>query len=79
MVSCVSFLTTLDTFKIQLDRVLGHLAQNILLPRKVGSHDPLGPFQPGVLCFYDYGYNVSLFMNSMDLQNTQGHMYCEAL
>ncbi|PKU48493.1 hypothetical protein llap_1234 [Limosa lapponica baueri] len=31
---------SLDTFKIQLDRVLAHLVYTVLLPRKVGADDP---------------------------------------
>ncbi|KAJ7422025.1 hypothetical protein BTVI_15672 [Pitangus sulphuratus] len=31
---------TLDTFRIQLDSVLGHLVQTVLLTRKFGSDDP---------------------------------------
>jgi len=32
--------TTLDTSKIQLDKVLGHLVWSMLLPGKVGLDDP---------------------------------------
>jgi len=32
--------SALDTFQIQLDRVLGHLVLAVLLPRKVGPDDP---------------------------------------
>jgi len=38
----------LDTFKIQLNGVLSHLAVTVLFPRKVGQDDPC-PFQPGIL------------------------------
>lgn len=31
---------TLDTYKIWLDRVLGHLAYTMFLPRKAGPADP---------------------------------------
>ncbi|PKU40764.1 hypothetical protein llap_8936 [Limosa lapponica baueri] len=31
---------TLDTFEIELDRMLGHLVWTMLLPRKVGPDDP---------------------------------------
>lgn len=40
------------TFKIQLDWVLGHHDQTILLSRMVGPEHPWGPSQPGILCFY---------------------------
>lgn len=40
------------THKIQLERVLGHHDQAMLLSRMTGPEDPWGPFQPGILCFY---------------------------
>jgi len=40
---------TLDTFKIHLDRVLGHFFYTVLLPKKVGPDDSEGPYQPAIL------------------------------
>lgn len=43
----------LDTFKVELDGVLGHL-YTVLLSSKVGPDDAWGSFQPGILWFCDY-------------------------
>lgn len=40
---------TLDTSMIWLGRLLAHLVQRVLLPRKVGLADSCGASQPGIL------------------------------
>lgn len=49
------FSPTLNTFRIQLDRVPNHPVYTLLLLRKVECGDPWGPFQPAILWFYEVG------------------------
>lgn len=46
-------LLTLDIFKVQLDRVLGHPVLSVFFQRKFVADDPGGNFQPSIPWFYE--------------------------
>lgn len=51
---------TLDSFKTQLDNVLGRFISATISPRNIGPDEPWEPFQPGILWFYDLLYTEVL-------------------
>lgn len=54
-----------DSYKIQLDWVLGHLVWTMFLPGEVGPDNPCSPFQPGSLWSYDDSQNMTNWRTSL--------------